>query len=76
MNAKTFKKDFEYYESKLINTLEDETIVNLMMHAYCMAYCDHANNLYDKINLPLDPVLDKIKELSPKIAPYFATKDC
>jgi len=69
-----FEKDFKEYEEKLKGSLSDDK-VNLMMFAYCMGYCDmvgHINEDTDGMYL-IDPVLEKILELTPLISNQFKT---
>jgi hypothetical protein len=68
MNAEKFNKDFEFYKNNLLK-VHDGKITNLMLHAYCMGYCELSNHLNEEFdsNIIVDPVLDKILELNEKL---------
>ena len=72
MKKEKFKKDFEYYKAKLQSKLDNDT-VNLMLLAYCMGYCDMVNHVNEDVDgmYLVDPVLDKISELSPLVKHRF-----
>lgn len=72
MNKETFNKDYEDYKSKLSEKLDEEK-VNLMMHAFCMGYCQLSNELNEEFDsyIDLNPVFDRINELSPKVSKSF-----
>ncbi len=66
MNTERFNEDYEYYKSNLEQAIEDKREVNQALRSYCMGYCDminHINTDMDGMYL-IDPVLDKITELS------------
>lgn len=70
MDASTFESNFQYYKGNLSKSLNENT-VNLMLHAYCMAYCDLSSIVGTEFHIDIDPVLEKITELSPLIADNF-----
>lgn len=72
MKAEKFNKDFEFYKKNLSKKLDERT-VTLMLHAYCMGYCELSNHLNEEFEtmIMINPVLDKITELGPKIKQYF-----
>lgn len=65
VNKEKFNSDFELYKNRLSQKL-DENTVNLMLHAYCMGYCDTVNHVQEHTETLylINPVLDKITELS------------
>lgn len=72
MNEVKFNQDFDLYKSNISKKL-NESQVNLMLHAYCMAYCDLAQNVFSEkdVYIDLDPVLEKISELNPLVSSNF-----
>tara|TARA_B100002049_G_scaffold179327_1_gene136320 strand:+ start:104 stop:325 length:222 start_codon:yes stop_codon:yes gene_type:complete len=72
MDSQKFEKDLKDYEQKLSKKL-DENTVNLMLHSFCMGYCQLSNELNEEFGayIDLNPVFDKITELSKKINHNF-----
>ena len=69
MDIKKFNDDFNYYKSNLSKSFDEKT-VNLMLHAYCIGYCEMSNHYFEEFDEAIDinPVLDKINEaLAPEI---------
>ena len=71
MDIAKFNKDYEDYKNRLSTKL-DEQMVNLMMHSFCMGYCQLSTELNEEFGayIDLNPIFEKISELAPKI------KDC
>ena len=69
---KRFEKDFKHYKANLEKKLNKDE-VNLMLHAYCMGYCEMVNYVSEDVGSMylVDPVLEKISELSPLIKHKF-----
>lgn len=67
-NNSKFESDFHDYKMK-ISTWADEKTSLLMMHSFCMGYCQLSNELQEDFDslIDLDPVLDKINELTLEI---------
>lgn len=72
MDANKFEKDLKDYKEKLSKKLDEQT-VNLMLHAFCMGYCQLSTELNEEFGayIDLDPVFDKINELNPLITDIF-----
>lgn len=72
MDINKFNKDFEDYKQRLSSRLDDK-IINLMLHAFCMGYCQLSTELNEEFGtyIDLNPVFDKITELSPLIKEFF-----
>lgn len=72
MDANKFKKDLQAYKLGLSDNLDDET-VNLMLHAFCMGYCQLSNELNEEFGayIDLNPVFDTINKLNPLIKSAF-----
>ena len=72
MDANKFEKDLEDYKKGLSEKL-DETTVNLMLHAFCMGYCQLSNELNEEFEsyIDLNPVFDAINKINPLIKDNF-----
>ena len=72
MNVGKFKQDLGDYKDKLSSKLDNET-VNLMLHAFCMGYCQLSHELNEKFAsyIDLNPVFDEINKLNPLIKKHF-----
>jgi len=72
MDSLKFEKDLKDYKEKLSKKL-DENTVNLMLHSFCMGYCQLSNELNEEIEayIDLNPVFEKITELSKKVNHNF-----
>lgn len=72
MNKNKFNQDFEEYKRRLSSKLDEKT-VNLMLHAFCMGYCQLSTELNEEFDsyIDLNPVFDKINELSILIKEFF-----
>ncbi len=68
MNAEKFNKDVEFYEKRLLEKYNKHE-TRLMLRSYCMGYCELANHLNEDFDtmLMINPVLEKITELSKKL---------
>lgn len=72
MDVEKFKKDLEEYKERLSSKLDEQT-VNLMLHSFCMGYCQLSTELSEEFEayIDLNPVFDKINELNPLIEDCF-----
>lgn len=73
MDAQKFEQDIKDYKDKLSKKLDEQT-VNLMLHSFCMGYCQLSDELNEEFgaNIDLNPVFDKINELNPLISDKLA----
>ena len=72
MDKDRFEKDFKHYKSGLEKKLNKDE-VNLMLHAYCIGYCEMINHVNEDVDgmYLVNPVLEKITELNPLIKHKF-----
>lgn len=72
MDKEKFENDFNDYKDKLSSKLDENTVA-LMLHAYCMGYCQLSSELNDEFDsyIDLNPVLDKISSLSSVVNKNF-----
>lgn len=72
MDVKKFKQDLESYKNGLSTKLDEQT-VNLMLHAFCMGYCQLSTELSEEFGsyIDLNPILDEINRLNPLIRECF-----
>lgn len=71
MDVNKFKQDLEDYKNRLSTKLDEQT-VNLMLHSFCMGYCQLSTELNEEFGayIDLNPIFDEINRLNPLI------KDC
>lgn len=72
MNVEKFEDDFQDYKNRLSSKLDEETVA-LMLHAFCMGYCQLSGEINEEFDsyIDLTPVFDKINSLNPLIAHKF-----
>lgn len=65
MNIDKFKQDLEDYKQRLSTKFDEET-VNLMIHAFCMGYCQLSTELNEEFGayIELNPIFDEINRLN------------
>ena len=65
MDIDKFKEDLEDYKQRLSTKLDEET-VNLMLHAFCMGYCQLSTELSEEFGayIDLNPIFDEINRLN------------
>jgi DNA-binding XRE family transcriptional regulator len=72
MDKERFERDFEHYKNGLQQNL-NEREVTLMLHSYCMGYCEMINHVNEDVDgmYLVNPVLEKISELSSDFSKHF-----
>ena len=65
MDIDKFKQDLEDYKQRLSTKLDEET-VNLMLHSFCMGYCQLSTELNEEFGayIDLNPIFDEINRLN------------